>query len=130
MPIDRFPFAFDPRFRVPLAVLGVRPDTAGVFVDDHALRIVYGPWRMRTLLNNVASVEVASGFRWFRVVGPHVSLADRGATLGTNAEAGACVRFHAPVPLLLGKRFPHPGVTVTVEQPGALAEAVHRRSPA
>ena len=128
MPTDRFPFAFDRRFTAPLRVFGVRPDTSGVFVDDASLRIVFGPWRTRIPLDNVASVQVSDDYRWFRVIGPHLSLADRGATLGTNAEAGACVQLHDPVPLLAGRWLPHPGITMTVEDPHALAAAIERRT--
>ena len=128
MATDRFPFAFDRRFAAWLRVLGVRPETSGVFVDDDTLRVVFGPWKVRTPLSNVAGVEIAGDFRWFRVIGPHISLADRGVTLGTNAEEGACIRLHEPVPLLLGDRLPHPGITVTVDGPRALAAAIEART--
>jgi hypothetical protein len=124
---DAFPFAFDRRFLAYLRVLGARPETSGVFVDDDTVRIVFGPWQVQTPLSNVARTEVAGDFRWYRVVGPHISLADRGATLGTNAEEGTCILFHEPVPLLLGRRFPHPGITVTVDGPRGLAASIERR---
>lgn len=127
MATDRFPFAFDRRFSSPLRVLGVRPETSGVFVDDDTLRVVFGPWKLQTPLTNVASVEVSGGFRWFRVLGPHISLADRGVTFGTNAEEGACILLHQPVPALVGALLPHPGVTVTVDGPRALKAAIERR---
>lgn len=128
MTTDTFPFAFDRRFAAPLRVLGVRPETSGVFVDDDTLRIVFGPWKVRTPLANVADIQVSDGFRWFRAIGPRVSLADRGATLGTNAEEGACILLHEPVPLLLGDRLPHPGITVTVDGPRALEATIRSRT--
>lgn len=127
MPTDGFPFAFDRRFSTPLRVLGVRPETAGVFVGDDTLRVVFGPWKMETPLTNIAGVEVSGGFRWFRVVGPHLSLADHGVTFGTNAEEAACILLHEPVPGLLGDRLPHPGITVTVDGPRALKAAIEER---
>jgi hypothetical protein len=127
MATDQFPFAFDRRFRAPLRVLGVRPETAGVFVNDDGLRIVFGPWKVHTPLSNIAGVEITGGFRWFRVIGPHISFADRGVTFGTNAEEAACIVLRRPVPALLGERFPHPGVTVTVDEPRALKSAIEQR---
>lgn len=72
-------------------------------------------------------MQISREYRWFRAIGPRGSSADRGATFGTNAEAGACVRFHAPVPALFGERVPHPALTVTVEDPEALAAAIRGR---
>jgi hypothetical protein len=126
MRADRFPFAFDRRFRAPLHVLGVRPETSGVFVDDDTLRIVFGPFKITTPLTNVAGVEVSGGYRWFRVIGPRLSLADRGVTFGTTAKGGVCIRLHEPVPALLGDHLPHPGITVTVDEPEALKTAIER----
>ncbi len=127
MATDRFPFAFDRRFSVPLRLLGVRPGTAGVSVSNTSVRIAFGPLKVQTPLSNVAGVEVSGDYRWFRAIGPRLSLADRGVTFGTNAEAGACIRLHEPVPALLGQRLPHPGFTVTVAEPAALKAAIDVR---
>jgi hypothetical protein len=125
---DRFAFAFDPRFRLPLAAVGVRPSTCEVVVDDEVFRARYGPWRLETPIGNVEDVSVSRGYRWYRAVGPRGSITDHGATFGTNAWAGTCVRFREPVGALLGeRRFRHPGLTVTVEDPDALADAIRRR---
>jgi hypothetical protein len=58
-----------------------------------------------------------------KVIGPpHLSFGDRGLTFASNPDAGTCVRFHQPVagidPFGLLR---HPGLTVTVEDPEALA---------
>ena len=127
MTTEGFPFAFDRRFVAPLGVLGVRPETSGVFVSDDSLRVVFGPWRIQTPLTNIADVEISGGLRWFRVIGPRLSLADRGVTFGTSAEEGACLLLHEPVPGLLGERVPHPGITVTVEAPRALKASIEQR---
>lgn len=121
MTARRFVFLHDPRFARPLAVLGVRPDTCWVQVDEQWLEVRFGRLGLRTSRANVADVEVTGPYRWFRAIGPRLSLADHGATFGTAAHAGVCVRFHEPVAVLLGKRVPHPGATVTVADPHGLA---------
>jgi hypothetical protein len=127
---DRFAFAFDPRFRAPLRLLGVHPARCEVVVDDDRFAARFGPWRLETPLSNVLDVQVTRGYRWFRAIGPRGSMKDRGATFGTNAWAGTCVCFREPVGALLGEgRFRHPALTVTVEDPDALADAIRRRLP-
>jgi hypothetical protein len=126
--VDRFEFAFDPRFRVPLRLLGVHPGSCHVIVDDERFQARYGPWKLVTPIDNVADVAISRGYRWFRAIGPRGSMKDRGATFGTNAWAGTCVSFREPVGALLGEgRFEHPGLTVTVADPDALADAIRRR---
>ncbi|MCZ7374525.1 hypothetical protein [Micromonospora sp. WMMC250] len=118
----RFPFRFDPVFRPVLALVGVRPATAWVAVTDRDLMIRYGPWRLRTARANVIAVELSGPYRWWRVIGPHVSMVDRGASFGSSTAGGICLRFGAPVPALVpGERVRHPAATVTVADPPALA---------
>jgi hypothetical protein len=126
--VDRFEFAFDPRFRLPLATLGIRPSTCEVIVDDERFHVRYGPWHLTTAIDNVEDVKVTRGYRWFRAIGPRGSRTDRGATFGTNAWAGTCVCFRQPVGALFGERhLQHPALTVTVADPDALADAIRRR---
>ncbi|MET7863295.1 hypothetical protein [Micromonospora taraxaci] len=118
----RFPFRFDPLFRPVLALVGVRPATAWVVVTDRDLMIRYGPWRLRTARANVLAVELSGPYRWWRVIGPHVSMVDRGASFGSSTAGGICLRFGEPVPALVpGGRVRHPAATVTVADPPALA---------
>ncbi|MEU8256871.1 hypothetical protein AB0C06_21710 [Micromonospora inaquosa] len=118
----RFPFRFDAVFRPALALLGVRSGTAWVAVSERELLIRYGPWRLRTARDNVIAVELSGPYRWWRAIGPHLSLADGGATFGSSAAGGICLRFGVPVPALLpGGRPRHPAATVTVADPPALA---------
>lgn len=124
----RFPFRFDPWARVPLALLGIREDTSGVVVDDGVLDARFGRWRVRTPLANVAGTCRTGPYRLHRVVGPRLSLADRGLTFGTSTQEGVCVLFHEPVVGLLGQRVRHPGLTVTVADPAGLVEAIRSRS--
>jgi hypothetical protein len=125
MTVRVFQFRFEPRFRWLLALIGVRPGTAWVRVDSAQLLVRFGPWQLRTGRENVAGVEIGGPYRWWRVVGPHLSGTDTGVTFGTTTTAGLCVRFVRPVPALLPGRWPrHPGMTVTVTDPADLARAL------
>ncbi|SCF10283.1 hypothetical protein GA0070607_5566 [Micromonospora coriariae] len=124
-PATCFPFRFDPVFRPALALLGVRPATAWVTVTDRDLLIRYGPWRLHTDRDNVTGVEVSGPYRWWRAIGPHVSLADRGVSFGSSTAGGVCLRFGVPVPAIApGGRPRHPAVTVTITDPPALARLI------
>ncbi|MEU9739251.1 hypothetical protein AB0E12_08680 [Micromonospora chersina] len=124
-PVRRFAFRFDPAFRLPLALLGVRPETARVELGQDELTVRFGPWRLRTARDNVTGVELGGPYRWWRAVGPHLSLADGGVTFGTSVAAGVCLRLATPVPALAPGPWPrHPAVTVTVTDPEALRDAL------
>jgi hypothetical protein len=124
--MQRYPFSVDPSWRLPLRLIGVRPSSAYVDVNDE-LAVRFGPWTLRTPISNVAGAAVTGPYSAWRVLGPHLSLADRGVTFGTNSRRGVCVRFHTPVAALApGKVLTHPGVTVTVADPEGLAEHLNR----
>ncbi|WP_244236601.1 hypothetical protein [Micromonospora violae] len=109
-------------FRPMLALLGVRPATAWVAVTERDLMIRYGPWRLRTDRGNITAAELSGPYRWWRAIGPRLSMADGGATFGSSTAGGVCLRFAVPVPALVpGGRLRHPAVTVTVAGPPALA---------
>ncbi|WP_245675420.1 hypothetical protein [Micromonospora halophytica] len=130
MPAHRSAFRFDPAFRVPLALLGVRPETSWVVVDDEALEIRFGPWRLRTPRANVAGAELGGPYRWWRAVGPHLSLADGGVSFGSSTAAGVCVRFAEGVPALVpGPWLRHSAATVTVGDPEALQRVLREPPP-
>ena len=124
---QRFAFAFDPRFRRLLAVLGVRPSTSWVAIDDDRFEARFGHWRVRTPASNLADVTITRDYRALKAIGPRGSLADRGATFGSSTLAGVCVCFHEPVTALAGRLQRHPALTVTVEDPEGLAAAVRAR---
>ena len=124
MSARRFAFLHDPRFEAPLRALGVTRETAWVELDGELLRVRFGRLGLSSPLANVAGAEVTGPYRWYRAIGPRLSLADRGVTFGTAAHAGACVRFHEPVPALLGPRIGHPGATMTVADPAGLVTAL------
>jgi hypothetical protein len=123
--VERFPFAFDARFRALLRLYGVTEATAEVVVGDGQLRVRFGRWRLETALTNIAGTRATGPYRWFRVIGPHLSLTDRGVSFGTNTRRGLCVLFADPVP---GGEptgwLRHPGMTVTVAEPERLAAAL------
>ena len=111
-----FDFRFDPTHRRLAAPFGIRPSTARVHVTEEQLDARFGPWRVRTPLANVAGTERSGPFTVAKTAGPaHLSMADRGITFATNADAGLCIRFHEPVTGIDPFRLlRHPGLTVTV----------------
>jgi hypothetical protein len=119
----RLPFSFDPRFVVPAAAFGVTPVTTSVTVDADRVVVRFGPWRMAVDRDNIAGVEVSGPYQLWKVLGPpRLSLADRGITFATNADRGVCLRLHRPVSGIEPTgTFRHPGLTVTVADPPALA---------
>lgn len=123
-----YPFAFASSFGFVLRAIGVRPDSSGLRVHDGKLDVWFGPWRVVTPLSNVRGAELSGPYQIWKVLGARLSLADRGLTFGTNAVAGACIRFHRPVagiePTGLLR---HPGLTVTVAEPHLLVERLRRQ---
>lgn len=110
-----------------LRVLGLYSKRNGVWLDDQVLDVTFGPWRVRTPLDNIASAEVGGPYSAWKVIGARLSLADRGLTFGTTTRAGVCIRFHRPVPGIEPTgMLRHPGLTVTVTQPELLAERLHQ----
>jgi hypothetical protein len=123
--MSRFAFAFDPRARRALALIGVREASAYVDVGGGAVEVRYGPWHLRTSVTNVREMHETGPYQWFKAVGPHLSLKDRGVTFGTTDRAGLCLLFNKPVPALAPfGLLRHPGATVTVAAPAELAAAV------
>ncbi|MDP9862314.1 MULTISPECIES: hypothetical protein [Streptosporangium] len=123
--MPRFDFAIEPAWRAPLRLLGVTPERASVLVENGTLTVRFGHWLLRTPVSNIADATLTGPYSMWKVIGPHLSLADRGVTFGTNPRRGVCVRFHTPVPALLpGGLLPHPGATLTVSDPEGLMEAL------
>ena len=124
----RFPFAFQRGVRRLLGLAGVTEDTAEVVLTDDEFIGRFGRFTARTPLANITEVRITGPYRWWKAIGPRGSLADRGATFGTNARAGVCLCFATPITALAGRRMLHPGLTVTVADPDALAASLRRRS--
>jgi hypothetical protein len=127
---ERFEMSFDPRFRGLLFGLGVTPGTSFVVLTAHDRFLArFGPWRVLTPLENIREVCITGPYQWWKAIGPRMSMADRGLTFGTGVEGGVCVLFNDPVPgLSLLPFVRHTGLTVTVEDPGALASALQARA--
>ncbi len=125
--VEQFEMAFDPRFRLPLAALGVTPTTAHVTIGPDRLVACFGPWVLRTTPANVRAVCLTGPYRGYRAIGARLSMADHGLTFGSTVARGVCVLFRDPVrgldPLGLLR---HPGLTLTVAQPERFASAVRR----
>src|SRR5919202_2403937 len=127
--VTRFEFAFSRPLSWPLALIGVTPWTAHVDVTDDEFAVRFGPWSLVTPLSNVEGGEVPGPYLPFKVIGPHISLADRGVTFGTTWRRGVCIRFREPVPAALpGGLLRHPGATVTVADADRLAAVLRQRS--
>lgn len=127
---DRWTFAVDPCHRGLLAPFGLHGAAdASVELDDDRLLVRFGYWSVCTPARNLAGAQVTGPFAAVTALGPRLSLADRGLTFGTSTEQGVCIRFHHPVPGIepLGV-LRHPGLTVTVDDPESLADAVERRA--
>lgn len=123
----RFEFRFDPRWRGWLSLLGITPLTSSVDVDhdEDRLLVRFGPWRVDTGLDNIGELHRTDDYRWYRAIGPHLSLADRGLSFGTNLQHGLCVHFRRPVPGLDPLRLMrHPALTLTVADIDGLANAL------
>jgi hypothetical protein len=124
--VEQFPFAWTRPYRVAAAPFLVTPGRAYVRVGDGELVVRFGPWTLRTALDNVAGCETTEGYAFVKTAGPpHLSLADRGVTFATNGERGLCICFHDPVPGIdpMG-RIRHPAATVTVADLSALQLAL------
>ncbi|MFN7148222.1 MAG: hypothetical protein ACK4V6_01950 [Microthrixaceae bacterium] len=119
-----FPFRFHPVFRAAALPLGIRHDTARVQVVGDELDAAFGPWRVRTPLDNIVSTTVTGPYAWPKVIGPaHLSFGDRGLTFATNPDVGVCIRFARPVAGIdPWGVIRHPSLTVTVIDAPALAE--------
>ena len=100
-----------------------------VEVGRSDLHVRFGPWSLRTPLDNVRDMTETGPYRWWKVAGPaRISLADGGVTFPTNTRRGLCIRFAEPVAAGLPHGLlRHPGATVTVADPGALAAAIAAR---
>jgi hypothetical protein len=130
--VQRFEFRFDGLHRLAAAPFLVSPATSVVTVDRRRGRFTarFGPWRVETALENIASTETTGSYTPLKTVGPaHLSLSDRGLTFATNDQRGLCIRFHTPVrgidPLGVIR---HPGLTVTVDDVDGLRTALEPSS--
>lgn len=123
--MQTYAFDFDPRFRRLLIAWGVTPDRASVSLDGGRLIARFGRVTVHTPVTNIKSVRITGPYHSWKAIGVRLSFADRGLTFGTNTRQGVCLTFAEPVSgVVPGGLIKHPGLTVTVVDPEAFAEAV------
>jgi hypothetical protein len=114
-------FAFAPAARPVLALIGINASAAWVRIDGDDLDVRFGPWRVRTRLDNVISAQPTGPLTWWQALGTRLSFVDHGLTFGSSTHGAVCVRFAHPVtgmdPFGLLR---HPELTVTVATPAQL----------
>ena len=124
----RFPFRFDPRYLRLSQLVGVTPERAWVDVREGEFEARFGPWRVRTPLDNIAGVEVTGPYVFLKTAGPaRLGISDRSLTFASNGDRGVCITFHAPVTGI--DRFGwihHPELTVTPLDVDGLMDALSR----
>lgn len=127
---ETFAFRFDTATRPLLLPLGVHPGNCSVTLTDEDRFVArFGRWAVDTPIDNVKCVEVTGPYRWYKVVGLRGSFVDSGVTFGTSTDGGVCVLFVDRIPKLIPGMRDHSGLTVTVEDPDALASAIEARRP-
>jgi hypothetical protein len=95
-------------------------------VGEGELRARFGPWRVRTALDNIVGTTPTGPYTFIKTGGPaRLSFSDHGLTFATNGERGLCIQFAEPVTGLDPTgRLKHPGLTVTVADIPGLAAAL------
>lgn len=121
----RYEFDFEAKYVPMLALIGVTPKTAWVELSDTELDARFGLLRCRTPVMNIIDTQTSGPYSPLKAIGPRLSWADRGATFGTTAAGGVCVKFaHAVKILDPSGTLRHPGLTLTLRESEAFAEAV------
>jgi hypothetical protein len=110
-------------------VFGVRPSTCCVRVSTDGVAIKFGLWHATVSLDNIADAVLTGPYNFLKTAGPaRLSLADRGVTFATNGDRGVCIKLHRPIRAIEPSGLiRHPGITVTVADCDALAEALQPR---
>ena len=125
-PVQVFDFAFTTSYAAAARPFGITRRSSSVELGPQWLYVRYGPWRLLTPRTNIASAEVTGGFSFAKTAGPpHLSLTDRGVSFTSNGDRALCLRFHEPVPAIdPTATITHPGATISVADPEALAAAL------
>jgi hypothetical protein len=122
------PFRFHRAARRPLALLGVRPANAHVFVDAHVLHVSFGPWAVITPVANVIDAEPVGTLPLWRSLGVRCSPVDRALTFGSDRTGAVRLRFHDLVHRFGSRATPgHPRLTVTLEDRERLLRQLRER---
>lgn len=125
-PVEVFDFAFARSYALAARPFGITPRSTSVELGARWLYVRFGPWRLLTPRSNIASAQVTGGFSFAKTAGPpHLSFTDRGVSFTTNGDRALCLRFHEPVPGIdPTATITHPGATLSVADPDALAAAL------
>jgi hypothetical protein len=109
----------------PLLLVGVNPRSSFVEVSEGRLLVRFGSWSLETPLSNIDNVEITGPYSALKAIGVRLSFADQGLTFGTTTTAGVCISFRDAVPAALPcGLLHHPSLTVTVQEPALLLEAL------
>ena len=103
--------------------LGARKGRDGVTITADHLVAMYGRFRVKTPLSNLAGGHITGRYRWYTAVGVRLSFSDSGLTFGTNHDRRECVHFHELVAKVIGFK-PHAALTVTVADCEGLVAAI------
>jgi len=124
----RFAFDFDPSYQRAARPFGVTPGNSWVEVGDGCLQAHYGPWRVRTPLENISSLALTGPYRFIKTAGPaRLGITDLGLTFASNGRAGVLIRFHRRVRGIERHGIiTHGELTVTVAEPQELLDELQR----
>jgi hypothetical protein len=124
--VQRFDFRFASAYRLAARPFGITPERAWVQIDDEHLLAHYGPWRLRTTLDNISRVAITGPYRFYRTVGPaRLGITDGGLTFASNGDRGVLLSFRQRVPAIDPlKLIRHPELTVTVADVHGLVSAL------
>jgi uncharacterized protein YjbJ (UPF0337 family) len=124
-----FGFSFDKAYTRVGRVFGITKKAAVASVTADVFAARFGPWRVRTLRSNIASVSLTGPYRFLRTAGPaRLSMSDRGLTFASNGRRGVCLEFVEPITGMDPFGWlRHPNLTVTVADPDALAALLSGR---
>ena len=124
--MQRFDFRFASAYRLAARPFGITPERAWVQIDDEHLLAHYGPWRLRTTLDNISRVAVTGPYRFHRTAGPaRLGITDGGLTFASNGDRGVLLSFRERVPAIDPlKLIRHPELTVTVADVHGLVSAL------
>lgn len=130
-PVHVFPFDFTDITALASRLYGVFPASSGVAVSARELTVRFGPWVLRTPVENIRSARVTRELPVLAAGGPpRVDPRTRGITMATTPHRGVKLQLREPVPgALPTERLRHPEIIVTVRDPEglvALLDTLHR----